>query len=138
MSDIRTFSLSIPSDRSSILAVEPFIRSIDDLRVLGLRYNDLLVTVTEAVNNGIIHGNACDAAKLVHIDVQITTHDVIVVVRDAGKGFDVETVPDPRLPDRILHEGGRGVFLIRQLADATEFSATETGMSVLIKFIFRQ
>lgn len=135
MKDIRTFSLSIPSDRSSILAVEPFLRSIAELQLLGGRYHDLLVAVTEAVNNGIIHGNTCDAAKLVHIDVQVTPHDVIVVVRDSGAGFDVAAVPDPRSPERLLQEGGRGVFLIRQLSDASDFQPTSSGMTVFIKFV---
>lgn len=135
MKDIRTFSLSIPSDRSSILAVEPFLRSIAELQSLGGRYHDLLVAVTEAVNNGIIHGNTCDAAKLVHIDVQVTPHDVIVVVRDSGAGFDVAAVPDPRSPERLLQEGGRGVFLIRQLSDASDFQPTSSGMTVFIKFV---
>lgn len=135
MKDIRTFSLSIPSDRSSILAVEPFLRSIAELQSLGGRYHDLLVAVTEAVNNSIIHGNTCDSAKLVHIDVQVTPHDVIVVVRDSGAGFDVAAVPDPRSPERLLQEGGRGVFLIRQLSDASDFQPTSSGMTVFIKFV---
>ena len=135
MKDIRTFSLSIPSDRSSIVAVEPFLRSIAELLLLGGRYHDLLVAVTEAVNNGIIHGNTCDASKLVHIDVQVTPHDVIVVVRDSGVGFDVAAVPDPRSPERLLQEGGRGVFLIRQLSDASDFQPTSSGMTVFIKFV---
>ena len=135
MKDIRTFSLSIPSDRSSIVAVEPFLRSIAELQLLGGRYHDLLVAVTEAVINGIIHGNTCDASKLVHIDVQVTPHDVIVVVRDSGVGFDVAAVPDPRSPERLLQEGGRGVFLIRQLSDASDFQPTSSGMTVFIKFV---
>jgi|688.fasta_scaffold1351481_2 serine/threonine-protein kinase RsbW len=135
MKDIPTFSLSIPSDRTSIMAVEPFLRSIAALQLLGSRYHDLLVAVTEAVNNGIIHGNTCDATKLVHIDVQTTPHDVVVAVRDSGTGFDVAAVPDPRSPDRLLQEGGRGVFLIRQLSDASDFQSTSSGMTVFIKFV---
>jgi serine/threonine-protein kinase RsbW len=135
MKDIPTFSLSIPSDRTSIMAVEPFLRSIAALQLLGSRYHDLLVAVTEAVNNGIIHGNTCDATKLVHIDVQTTPHDVVVAVRDSGTGLDVAAVPDPRSPDRLLQEGGRGVFLIRQLSDASDFQSTSSGMTVFIKFV---
>ncbi|MBU3742231.1 MAG: ATP-binding protein [Candidatus Kapabacteria bacterium] len=137
MSDPHTFSLSIPSERTAIRAVEPFLRSTGVPDVLGPRYGDLLVTVTEAVNNGIIHGNTCDAAKPVQIDVQVTMHDVIVAVRDAGAGFDVASVPDPRLPERLLLEGGRGVFLIRQLSDASDFMSSATGTTVFIKFLLR-
>jgi len=117
------------------MAVEPFLRSVAPLQQLGGRYHDLLVAVTEAVNNGIIHGNACDATKLVHIDIQVTPRDVIVAVRDSGTGFDVDSVPDPRSPERLLQEGGRGVFLIRQLSDASDFQSTSSGMTVFIKFV---
>lgn len=137
MSDLHTFSLSIPSERSAIRAVEPFLRSTGIPDALGPRYGDLLVTVTEAVNNSIIHGNTCDAAKPVYIDVQLTMHDVIIAVRDEGAGFDVTSVPDPRLPERLLLEGGRGVFLIRQLSDASDFMSSATGTTVFIKFFLR-
>lgn len=132
----RTYSITIPSDRASIMAVEPFLRSIDELQSLGQRYHDVLVAVTEAVNNAIIHGNGCDASKPVTLDVQTTDADIVILVADRGTGFDPDSVPDPRHPDRLLQEGGRGVFLIRHLADVVEFYHREDGMTVLIKYVF--
>jgi anti-sigma regulatory factor (Ser/Thr protein kinase) len=35
----------------------------------------------------------------------------------------------------LLQEGGRGVFLIRQLSDASDFQSTSSGMTVFIKFV---
>lgn len=136
MQSPRTYSITIPSDRTSIMAVEPFLRSIEELQTLGQRYHDLLVAVTEAVNNAIIHGNGCDAEKPVTLDVQTTEADVVILVADRGHGFDPESIPDPRHPDRLLQEGGRGVFLIRHLADVVEFFPTSDGMTVLIKYVF--
>ncbi len=135
MSDVRTYSLTLPSDRSSIAAVEPFVASIESVRLLDeQRYYNMLVALTEAVNNAIIHGNGADPTKMVELQVQTSSSEVIFLVNDSGAGFDPEDVPDPRQPDMLLRDGGRGVFLIRHLADVVEFFPTTSGMTVLIKF----
>lgn len=135
MSDVSTYSLTLPSDRSSIAAVEPFVASIESMRLLDeQRYYNMLVALTEAVNNAIIHGNGADPTKMVELKVQTSSSEVIFLVNDSGTGFDPEDVPDPRQPDMLLRDGGRGVFLIRHLADVVEFFPTTSGMTVLIKF----
>jgi serine/threonine-protein kinase RsbW len=135
MSDVRTYSLTLPSDRSSIAAVEPFVASIESVRLLDeQRYYNMLVALTEAVNNAIIHGNGADPTKMVELQVQTSSSEVIFLVNDSGAGFDPEDVPDPRQPDMLLRDGGRGVFLIRHLADVVEFFPTTSGTTVLIKF----
>jgi serine/threonine-protein kinase RsbW len=131
----RTYDLVLPSERSSIGAVAPFLDSIDVLKILGAdRYHNMLVAVTEAVNNAIIHGNGCDPSKDVLLQVNITVDELVLVVCDQGQGFDPEAIPDPRSPERLLADGGRGVFLIRQLADSAEFHPSTTGTTVLVKF----
>lgn len=125
----------MPSDRQCIAMVEPFLRSIAELQALGpSRFHDLHLAVTEAVNNAIIHAHLCQSDILVHIDVGISGGEVIVVVRDFGPGFDPSAIPDPRLPENLLLEGGRGVFLIRNLADVVEFRRADPGMTVMIKY----
>ena len=135
MSNRRTYALRLPSERHSISAIGPFLESIQELVRLGpQRLNDLHVAITEAVNNAIIHGHDCQPDCMVDVEVLATDHDVTVVVRDYGRGFDPDRVPDPRLPENILREGGRGVFLIRQLADAVEFRSGDPGMHVMITY----
>lgn len=135
MSHINTYSLRVPSERSCITMVEPFLRSVDELQSLGpSRFHDMHVAVTEAVNNAIIHAHHCIVDMQVHVDIQISPQEIIVVVRDFGSGFDAESVPDPRLPENLLREGGRGVFLIRHLADVVEFRRATPGMTVMIKY----
>jgi len=131
------YHLSLPSLTTSIIHVEPFIRSIKELRLLNPdRYHDMLVATTEAVNNAIIHGNALNPEKPVLIDVQTGSNEAIIVIQDNGHGFDPESVPDPRLPENILREGGRGVFLIKHLADSVEFNVTSGGTAVMLKYYF--
>lgn len=135
MNHATTYDLTIPSDRESIRSIEPFIASIEPLRRLGPeRYYNMLVAITEAVNNAIIHGNACDPFKNVAIIVQCSSREILMVVRDQGHGFDPASIPDPRLPERLLVDGGRGIFLIRQLADGVEFHPSRTGTTVFLRF----
>lgn len=135
MNQVYQYSLRLPSDRQNITMVEPFLRSISELETLGpTRFHDLHLAVTEAVNNAIIHAHACRADLLVHVDVGISAGEVIVFVRDFGPGFDPSSIPDPRLPENLLLEGGRGVFLIRNLADVVEFRHADPGMAVMIKY----
>ncbi|OJX56848.1 MAG: hypothetical protein BGO89_09985 [Candidatus Kapaibacterium thiocyanatum] len=135
MNGLRTYTLTLPSERSSITGVEPFLQNIEACHRLSPdRYHNLLVALTEAVNNAIIHGNNSDPSKPVNIDVQTSGHEIIILVSDKGSGFDPDAVPDPRDPDRLLREGGRGVFLIRHLADVVEFASGPEGMTVLIKY----
>ncbi|CAN5393056.1 hypothetical protein BH10BAC6_BH10BAC6_00990 [soil metagenome] len=137
MPDVKTYSLTLPSDRSSIVAVEPFVASIESVRMLDdQRYYNMLVALTEAVNNAIIHGNGADPSKMVELQVRTSASEVIFLVIDSGSGFNPDDVPDPRQPDLLLRDGGRGVFLIKHLADVVEFFPTASGMTVLIKFFF--
>jgi serine/threonine-protein kinase RsbW len=129
--------LTLASDRDNIRQVEPFLRSIDGLSVLPQdRYHNMLVAVTEAVNNAIIHGNGADPHKTATLHVTMTPEQAVFVITDEGPGFDADAIPDPRLPENLLREGGRGVFLIRQLSDDVSFSNTDHGSSVTITFGF--
>lgn len=135
MRPFATYQLTLSSSRDSIKQVEPFLRTVHKVEELGdKRFHDLLVSLTEAVNNAIIHGNNCDPSKPVVIDVQSSPSQITCAVHDCGRGFDPASVPDPRLPENLLSEGGRGVFLIRHLSDSVEFSATQSGMAVVITY----
>jgi serine/threonine-protein kinase RsbW len=135
MQAAHTYALTIPSVREGIARVMPFLQDIPELKYVGeRRYNDLLVAVTEAVNNAIIHGNKFDPEKAVVLSVRTSPSEVIILVSDAGQGFDPRNIPDPRLPENLLRDGGRGVFLINQLCDVAEFYPTSSGMTVLIKY----
>lgn len=134
---MNSYHLNLPSLSTSIIHVEPFIRAIEELHTLGSdRYHDMLVAITEAVNNAIIHGNQLDPEKPVTIDVTATAHGATIIIQDAGQGFDPNTIPDPRLPENLMREGGRGVFLIRHLADNVEFLTSGSGMIVVLKYFY--
>jgi len=83
---------------------------------------DIKLATQEAVVNAAEHGNHYDECKRVHICCETTGRAVTVTVCDEGLGFDPCGVPDPTLPDNILRENGRGVFLMRNLCDEVCFN----------------
>ncbi len=75
------------------------------------------VALCEALANAIVYGNKLDPTKRVDVSVHVDDTVVRVCVDDQGDGFDPTAIPDPTGPDRIEAVDGRGLFLIRQLAD---------------------
>jgi anti-sigma regulatory factor (Ser/Thr protein kinase) len=81
------------------------------------------LALQEALANAVRHGCKGDPTK--HIQCVLTfsaNHEIVIVVRDPGPGFDPTAVPDPLSGDNMFKSSGRGVFLINQLMDEVAFS----------------
>ncbi len=127
----QTFYFECTSDPQEIRKVEPFLNQINDVARLddGTFYR-LLVAGTEAINNGILHGNKGDARKRVRVTCVLEKDSLIFRVRDEGKGFKPEDVPDPLEEKNLLKTSGRGIFLMRSLMDKVSFKVTPEGTEV--------
>jgi serine/threonine-protein kinase RsbW len=95
-------------------------------------YGNVLIAVTEAVNNAIEHGNGKLASTEVKVAVGDNPSEFCFNVKDQGRGFDFDHLPDPTAPENILKENGRGIFLMKNLADEVVYE--EAGRSVNIYF----
>lgn len=117
------FELKIPSSRSSIHQVEQFFRTVN--QSIGMpdeRLHALLVSVTEAVNNGIIHGNKNDESKFVTVIVRRQERTLSVTVCDEGNGFVPSAVANPLQEENLLNTGGRGVFLMKAFMQSVTYN----------------
>jgi serine/threonine-protein kinase RsbW len=115
-------SLSLDSDIKEIASVEKFIDSVcTDYKISEDVYGNILIATIEAVKNAIVFGNGNDREKPVGISAYTAVDNLVISVKDAGNGFDYDNLPDPTLPENIEKLSGRGVFLIKNLADKTEF-----------------
>ena len=129
----QTYSLQIVSQPESINLVEKLIDEIkSEYNIHEECYGNMLVAVTEAVNNAIQHGNKYDPEKMVHISYEIEPDQIAFTVSDEGTGFDYINLPDPTDPENIEKPTGRGVFLMKHLADQIIFS--ENGRVVELYF----
>lgn len=128
--------LVIKSDIKNILEVEKLIDTVcDDLNISEDIYGNILIAVTEAVNNAIIHGNISNKNLNVTIQVSQQTNNTEIVfsITDEGVGFDFNNLPDPTAPENIEKPDGRGVFLMKNLSDNVEFF--NNGSKVSITFV---
>ena len=96
------------------------------------RFGNILLAVTEAVNNAIEHGNKNSPEKTVQLSYQSSPEQVTFTVADQGQGFDLKLVPDPTQPESKDPEAGRGIFVMKHLADKMEF--LDNGKKVLLSF----
>lgn len=130
---IKTTMLTLTSNPKNINRIEPFIETlVHQYSISPDLYGNILISVTEAVTNAIVHGNQADESKNVCITCHKKSNRLAIQVADEGPGFDYENLPDPTLPENILRVGGRGVFLMKQLADEVNF--IDEGRVVEIQF----
>lgn len=129
------YKLVLQSSLSSISRIEPYVNQIvSDFGINDEIYGNILIALTEAVNNAILHGNKEDKSKKVTINLinNRPEKQLVFQISDDGSGFNYTQLPDPTAPENILKLGGRGVFLMRQLSDEVEFM--DNGSTVQILF----
>ncbi len=130
----QTIMLKLSSNPRNVSLVETFVEKVAQrYKVSPDKYGDILISLTEAVNNAIIHGNQNDESKSVQIQCQKRMNAISFSVTDEGPGFDPHEIPDPTSPENLLKVGGRGVFLMRQLSDELFFSNNGTTVELLFR-----
>ena len=126
--------VKIPSIKENVSVVESFIENVGEkIKIEETIYGNVLVSVTEAVNNAIVHGNKEDKTKKVKLGLKKNKKSVRFVVEDEGVGFDYENLPDPTNPKNLDKVKGRGIFLIRSLSDKTTFKNGGRMIEMLFK-----
>ena len=95
-------------------------------------YWDILIALTEAVNNAIYHGNKCNPDKYFSLSYSVTDENICFTVSDEGLGFDPNCLPDPTAKNCVEHPNGRGVFLMKKLSNQISF--TDNGRTIAMWF----
>lgn len=129
----KSVMLRLPSNPRNVCQVENFVqRIVEKYRISPDVYGNILISLTEAVNNAIIHGNRKDESKTVQIQLSKDQGHLAIRVSDEGRGFDYRSIPDPTAPENLAKCGGRGVFLMQQLSDRIHFH--DNGRTVEMQF----
>ncbi len=127
------YHLEIESDPNNIITVEEFVNYFaKDIGLPEEKIASLLLAVTEATTNAIIHANKNDKTKLVKVDVSVSDSRLLVKVIDEGKGFNPALIPDPTKPENLLKDSGRGVYLMRVYMDGLEYNVTDSGTETIL------
>lgn len=119
------YTLQLPSRINSITIVENFIDELSEKYGFSDEiYANVLTCLSEAVINGIVHGNSENPDKKVYINLEVIKDKrLIFTVSDEGDGFDFNNLPDPTAPENLENLTGRGVYIIKKLADQCIFNS---------------
>ncbi|MBX7124358.1 MAG: ATP-binding protein [Cyclobacteriaceae bacterium] len=119
---MKKISIDIPSISDNIRMIESFIDNAKERFHLDEDlYGNIMIAVTEAVNNAIRHGNQADSSKNVSLVLTLDDSLLKFIIEDEGKGFDFAHLPDPTAPENLEKPGGRGIFLMKHLSDEVTF-----------------
>ena len=96
--------------------------------------NNIMLSVSEAFTNALLHGNQSDPNKCIHISITINNSDITADIIDEGNG-EVEHLGSQEEAD-LWQEGGRGMILMEKMSREVTFSKSiETGgTQTTIKF----
>ena len=115
--------INFSSQPENLALVEKLIDEIcEKFNINEDYYGNILISITEAVNNAIQHGNKYDPKKSIEISFESYHGVLYFTIKDEGNGFDYKNLPDPTDPENIEKINGRGIFLMKNLADEVSFS----------------
>ena len=118
------YTLQLPSKQESITLLENLIEEIADKHNLSEdTFANMMTSLSEAAINAIVHGNKLDPNKKVIINAEIEGRRIVWTITDEGEGFNYNNLPDPTAPENIENLTGRGVFIMKHLADQCIFNA---------------
>jgi serine/threonine-protein kinase RsbW len=129
----KKFTLVLRSSLSQMAKVEPFLLKINKVLHLDeVEFNKLFLATSEAVTNGIVHGNKLNPKKKVIVTCLVNLRTITMCVHDEGMGFNAHHLPNPVAKENLLNENGRGIFLIRTVMDSVKWRKVD-GTEIIMK-----
>lgn len=130
----KQIELKIKSDIKSFGEIENFIMELYKKEGFSRKtFCRMYLSVSEAVNNAIKHGNKLDPSKYVDITFVDTINSYLFQIKDQGLGFDYESIPDPTLEENIKKESGRGIYIMEKYADMIDFENNGSTVKLIFK-----
>ncbi|KER11149.1 MAG: hypothetical protein HY22_00025 [[Candidatus Thermochlorobacteriaceae] bacterium GBChlB] len=128
-----TYEMKLDSDLKEVYRVETLVKAIAaEHHFTPVFLYDVMLLITEATNNAVMHGNKFDRNKHAWLLCEVRGDDFYIEVRDEGAGFNLNDVPDPLAEENLLKPSGRGVFLMRQIAKHVDYTFSPEGTTVKI------
>jgi serine/threonine-protein kinase RsbW len=92
------------------------------------------LAVDEACTNIIEHGYGGEDRGTIELTCQVREGELVITVQDHAQQFDPTEVPPPKLnaPLDEIKVGGLGIYLMRQVMDAVEFTYEAGGNKLVL------
>lgn len=131
--DTKTIHVELPSVVDLVQPLALYLTR--ECRTMGWPEEPLSTAIplclTEALVNAVVHGNRESPARRVQAEVRLTPGQFWSNITDEGQGFDPVRVPPPTLPENLLREHGRGLFLMRHYMSEVSFNAKGNSVTLI-------
>lgn len=102
-------------------------------------YSDLFLeqlqlTMKEAFVNAVKHGNREQHGLSVICTLRAVAGSLIASIRDCGKGFNPDELPNPLDPRNLLWLSGRGLYIIRSIAESIALERDAEGSVLTLRY----
>jgi anti-sigma regulatory factor (Ser/Thr protein kinase) len=103
-------------------AIAVILSSMDSCGNSDDAIRKMKISLTELIVNAILHGNKKDFSKKVIMGHIVDKSKAVISIMDEGSGFNPNTIPDPTLPENLIKDCGRGLFIVRHYVDSLIFN----------------
>lgn len=110
----RSFPSSPDAAAAACAFVEAMVAEWGLPEEVGMR---MVLAAGEVVDNAAGHGHDYDAARLVRVRLEASVRSAVLVVEQERPGPDLQSFLEADLPADPMDTRGRGLFLVRELAD---------------------
>jgi len=118
------YILQIKSRKSELAKVQAFLNKVFNFyKIPQKHFNNTFLCISEAILNSIAHGNKYDNSRSVNIHIDYCLQEIWVKIQDEGEGFDPDKLENPTLSKNIKRESGRGIHIIKSLAETVIFNS---------------
>jgi|TARA_B100001029_G_scaffold41702_1_gene32464 anti-sigma regulatory factor (Ser/Thr protein kinase) len=127
--------LSIPVRVDYVQLVRAVVGSLaaTNSELSTARIADLRLVVSEALTNAIRAQEKNSISERLSVLCKLTDSAIEVEVRDNATGFDVDLIrdlPPTESPERLQHERGLGLSIMREMSDGLEIKSGPDGTVV--------
>ena len=124
--------LSIPVRVDYVQLVRAVVGSLaaTNSELSTARIADLRLVVSEALTNAIRAQEKNSISERLSVLCKLTDSAIEVEVRDNATGFDVDLIrdlPPTESPERLQHERGLGLSIMREMSDGLEIKSGPDG-----------
>jgi anti-sigma regulatory factor (Ser/Thr protein kinase) len=121
---------------SGYMALYDFVMSIAESEEYSNEFIDALqLSIKEAFVNAVRHGNRDRDDLTVTCSFEVAVNSLKVSIRDCGKGFNPDDLPNPCDTPDLLKKSGRGVHIIRSIAEIIGIECDADGSTLMLRYI---
>jgi serine/threonine-protein kinase RsbW len=90
------------------------------------------LAIQEGIGNAMRHGNKLDKRKTIDVTFTPLASRLEIRIKDSGPGVDLDSLPNPNLPENLLKPCGRGVYFMKQVMDQVIMEKDPKGSTLFL------